>query len=227
MSQDWDIDDILASLDELLQEGKDEKPSNKEKASSVPMAAKPLPPVVNKKPERKPQDVSNIKAKASAPSLKNTKNHIIKPTPKRVEKTKLKPPRPLDIDVPDANFRQEPSVEETNILPRVVLTQDMMVNQGDDIPDPFSGMLDAMEEELTDATNKKKTPANTSNYDGDIAIDLNATQVEQVVELVSIDVSYQFNKLLPAMIRQSLKTHLQMLQKEPSKQQNQTKNEKK
>lgn len=223
MSQDWDIDDILASLDELLQEGKDDEPSKKvkqiaERATKNTHTA--LPQDTPKAQIKKSGESNTSSLQQSAPD--SEVEHQQNSVEQVVEKNKLIPPRPMDVDVPDVDFRQEPSIDlepAPPILPRVILTKDMMVDQGESIPDAFSGMLDAMEDDDV-AASDEKTEATTDKLAGEgMPIHLNAQQVEQVLELVSIDVSYQFNQLLPDMIRKSLQSHLQMLQAEPVKKQ--------
>jgi len=222
MSQDWDIDEILASLDELLQEEKDDKLSSPSKQAS-PNATAQASASAASKTDNQYVDAAKVHVKPAKPKDAPIKKSATPPA-KPVEKTTLAPPRPLDIDVPDANFRQEPSMDDVEpVLPRIVLTQDMMVKK-DDVSDAFSDMLDAMEDDLADDTSKETPQADAEESPHSIAIDLTAQQVEQMVELVSIDVSYQFNQLLPGIIRKSLQTHLSMFQSETSeKQQNKPK----
>ncbi|MDQ6994552.1 MAG: hypothetical protein Q9M18_03050 [Mariprofundaceae bacterium] len=222
MSQEWDIDEILASLDELLQEGKDDDIKEKEKATISPFRAidKPEVQAVQKSTKAKNEDAKIEKVKVTgAPKA-------VKPISNTIKHTTLKPPKRLDIDVPDANFRHEPSVDgDAPILPRVMLTEDMMVKNTAKEASDFSPLLDAMDEEevsekLEEDTASQKTV--TQNQ----GIHLNDKQLEEVLELVSMDVSYQFNQLLPNIIRKSLHKHLNMrqnealLEQEKNKQQN-------
>ncbi|MDQ6990449.1 MAG: hypothetical protein Q9M11_01780 [Mariprofundaceae bacterium] len=214
MSQEWDIDEILASLDELLEEGKDDE--IKEKATISPFRAIDKPEV---------QHLQKItKTKNEAAKFNKAETTVapkaVKPISNTIKHTTLKPPKRLDIDVPDANFRHEPSVD-VPILPRVMLTEDMMVKPTAKKASAFSPLLDAMDEEdlceksEEDSLPQKKVKPNQG-------IDLNDKELEEVLELVSIDVSYQFNQLLPNIIRESLDKHLTMRQAENLEQEKNT-----
>ncbi|MDQ7002493.1 MAG: hypothetical protein Q9N02_07370 [Ghiorsea sp.] len=226
MSQEWDIDDILASLDELLQEGKDAETKGKENLSPIRATTQSAgdSSQKNKCLETK-KEVAKVEPLAS--NLSSSENVVAQPN--SVEKIKLQPPKTWDIDVPDANFRHEPSVDgegEPPILPRVILTQDMMVDPTDNEAEAFFPLLDAMDEDdVCEAMDEGETSQKVEKHTQ--GIHLNSHQLEQVLELVSMDVSYQFNQLLPNIIRQSLYKHLNMRQDENLEQeQNKQKNEK-
>ncbi|MBL1353213.1 MAG: hypothetical protein COA61_007790 [Zetaproteobacteria bacterium] len=211
MNQDWDIDDILASLDELLQEGNDEATSGKAKPEPVQAVVKSSLKISH------PKDTLKVPAPVRQEKVTNIPSKVMTSPQKNIVKTTLQPPRHLDIDVPDANFRQEPSVDsqgDASILPRVMLTQDMMVEKQEQVSDAFSPLLEAMDDDDVEPEKTSKPVAQKNNQQMQ-GVHLNAKQLEQVLELVSMDVSYQFNQLLPDMIRTSLQTHLQMLQNEP------------
>lgn len=226
MSQEWDIDDILASLDELLQEGKGAEAKGKENLSPIRAVAQSEAAVLQKSMETKPKvaKLEPLESKSSVSALVEPQSHHT------IEKVKLQPPKRWDIDVPDANFRHEPTVDgegDAPILPRVMLTQDMMVEPTDKEVEAFSPLLDAMDEDDVSEKLEEKEEVSQKPEKQNQGIHLNAHQLEQVLELVSMDVSYQFNQLLPNMIRQSLYKHLNMRQNEDLEQeQNKQKNEK-
>ncbi|MDQ6952374.1 MAG: hypothetical protein Q9M15_02470 [Mariprofundaceae bacterium] len=211
MSQDWDIDDILASLDELLQEGNDETPSGKVKPTPVRAVLKSTVEISHSK------DTLKVASPVEQEKVTNIPSKVMTPSKKNIVKTTLQPPRHLDVDVPDANFRQEPSVDsqgDAAMLPRVILTQDMMVEKQEQLSDAFSPLLEAMDDDDVEPEKTSKPVVQKDNQQMQ-GVHLNAKQLEQVLELVSMDVSYQFNQLLPDIIRTSLQTHLQILQNEP------------
>lgn len=221
MSQEWDIDNILASLDELLEEGKGDATSKEEKSSSVYVAAKNSIGHIKKDVEKKPDFSIKQEKPVMVPVHKKGIDF------QRIKKVTLQAPKHLDIDVPDANFRQEPNVDgydDIAILPRVVLTQDMMVEAGDQVADAFSPLLDAMDDddEHEAVDEEQHQPLMSQEQD----VHLNGQQVAHVLELVSKDISDQFKQLLPDMIRQSLHTHLNMMEDKQVEQQNNQKNEK-
>ena len=208
MSQEWDIDDILASLDELLQE--DEKPKAEVNRAPKKRSDMPVEPVQQGDDEPMVQ-VSTTRT----PPVLDTPNQ--EPTREPV----LSAPLPIDIDVPDADFRQEPDVdtEVPPVLPRVLLTEDMLVDAGEaSIQDAaFESLSAAMDDD--DELEKETEQAVDADVASEPVLDvhLNAQQTEQMLELVAMDVSYQFNQMLPDMIRTSLKTHMKLIQHNNSK----------
>ena len=208
MSQEWDIDDILASLDELLQE--DDKPKEQPKPVMKPR-------VVSAVVQPKEQCVSDPVASMEGDSKSQEQVAVIgkdeaeMPASSIPREPVLLPPHPIDVDVPDADFRQEPDVEPEApvIVPRVLLTKDMLVDTEQKVESGFDSLSAAMDDE--DDMPTQDDAATVASEDA-FSMHLNAQQTAQMLELVAMDVSYQVNHLLPDMIRNSLKTHVQLMQ---------------
>jgi len=207
MSQEWDIDDILASLDELLQE--DDKPNAK--VNRAPKK-RPAMPIVQAKQDDGLAPVDSQKVKKPPTSDTSKKTQAKEPV--------LSAPRPIDIDVPDADFRQEPGMDAdmAPVVPRVLLTKDMLVDAGDAAMQDtaFDSLSAAMDDDDLEPEPEQLADASVAS-DKALGVHLNAQQTEQMLELVAMDVSYQFNQMLPDMIRKSLKTHMTLIQHKNSK----------
>jgi len=96
------------------------------------------------------------------------------------------------------------------------LTQDMLVEKQEQLTAVLPLPLEAKDDDDAKAETSSQPVDEQDDYQKP-GMHLSAKQVEQVLELVAIDVSYQFNQLLPDMIQKSLQTHLQMMQQEPLK----------
>jgi len=222
MKEERDIDDILASLDDLLQE------------NDMQSAAKTVKnaPVVRSAQSQHVTDT--VKLGADEPSVKTKlleKEEKVEPSvhvdsTSALQKTVLNAPRRVEIDVPDANFRLEPDVDTASTpatpLPRIVLTKEMLINTDqDDLPLDFNPLVEAMddddvEDDAEASPDLDEKEATTFKYEN-IDVRMSAKEVEQMLELVSMDISYQFHQLLPDMIRQSMRTHLNIIQDEQMK----------
>jgi len=207
MNQEWDIDDILASLDELLQE--DDKPNAE----------------VNRAPKKRSDTpVAQVQGSGGSSASSSQVDALPASEAARVQQVKepvLSAPNPIDIDVPDADFRQEPDVdaEVSPVLPRVLLTEDMLVDVDEEsISDAaFEPLSAAMDDDDEVEAEPEQVADSAVDSDSSLGVHLNAQQTEQMLELVAMDVSYQFNQMLPDMIRTSLKTHIKLIQHNNSK----------
>ena len=222
MKEERDIDEILASLDELLQENDMQSAAKSVKDAPVVRSAQSQHVV---KPATLDSHAPSVKKKLLEKEGKVEPSIHVDST-SALQKTGLHAPRRMEIDVPDANFRLEPDIETASTpvtpRPRIVLTKEMMIHADqDDLPLDFNPLVEAMDDDdveddaevSPDSGEKEATGFKYENVD----IRMSAKEVEQMLELVSMDISYQFHQLLPDMIRQSLQKHLNIMQAEKMK----------
>jgi hypothetical protein len=195
MDQDRDIDEILASLDALLKESD----SHNDDMPHQPKADK--------------QDNDKAEPKDTATDMDNALDKAIESVSNEV----------LENVVHDTS--NEP-------MPRVVLTEDMLVdNHQTSLPLGFhEGSDKGVEPEMPDATSDDKiavdepheveqeraddhvAPEQVEEKHSAHSIHLDKVHIEQLLSVVSADVSEQLQQLLPVMIRDSLHKHLAHMQ---------------
>jgi len=196
MTDNRDIDEILASLDTLLREGDSHD-------------ATPAQPIKAANDIDNLEDVLETNIKSMNANLNELLDH---------EK---------NANASTEAVLNKPEHEETSNLSRVVLTEDMMVeNPQVSLPLSFNSETPSLNDIIADAMvqpsitenqptieENKRPNHETSKH----VAHLHKQEIEQLLSLVSLDISEYLQQTLPKLIKESLHTHLANMQHESDK----------
>lgn len=190
MSSERDIDDILNSLNQLLREGEshNDDHSEAEESGAVSAADVPPEPKVAKPVEKRPEPAA---------------------TEKPVSPTSVRDDTPEDVEEAD---EPRSSSDAPVSLHRVVLTEDMMINNPQGSLLSLAGRRDAAEGGGTDADDSATQGEAKPAQDERPHID--PERMALLINQISNDLIERMRRELPPLIADSLYRHLKELKRD-------------